>query len=103
MQAAVQTAVVHDTVQPAGFTVTLVAVDFGVQAEPLTIDDQIREARIQVEGLREHISMLEFAKTGVIAHRERAIDHMTRMMELIKGRSDGVRARLAAERGLPHA
>lgn len=103
MRAAVPTAVVRNTAAPHGAMVAIVAVDFGAFSEPLTLDDQIREARIQVEGLREHISMLEFAQTGVIGHRERAVVHMRRMMDLIKGRSERVVARLAAERGLPHA
>lgn len=103
MHATVQTAVLHDASTSQGSLLAVVAVDFGTLAEPLTIDDQIREARIQVEGMKEHICMLEFAKTGVIGHRDRAAEHMHRMMDLIKGRTERVCARLAAERGLPNA
>lgn len=102
MQTTVQTAVVHSKFAPLGAMVSVVAVDFGSQAEPLTLDEQILEIDIQVEGMKERRCMLMFAKTGVIAHKYRAVQHMHRMMDLIKGRSERVRARMAAERGLPH-
>ena len=63
MHATVQTAVLYDASTSQGSLLAVVAVDFGALAEPLTLDDQIREASIQVEGLKEHICMLEFAKT----------------------------------------
>lgn len=103
MQATVHTAVVHSATAPDGAMVSVTAISFGADAEPLSIDEQIREVQIQVEGLKEHLSMLEYTKTGVIAHRERAVEHWRRMVELIKGRSPRVCQRLAAERGLPHA
>jgi len=102
MRTVIETAVVHGASCPDGALVTVMAIDFGARAEPLSIDEQIREALIQLEGLKERRSMQEYDKTGVIAHRERALEHWRRMVDLINGRSPRVCKRIAAERGLPH-
>lgn len=47
--------------------------------------------------------MLAWERTGDFGAHGAATRHEARMKELIKGRSDAVRARMARERGLPHA
>lgn len=103
MRAAVSTAAVS---QPGCTNLVLqhiTAISFSAAAEPLPLADQERELRIQAEGLLERAEMLAWERTGDFGAHGAATRHLARMTELIKGRSDAVRARMAAERGLPHA
>lgn len=61
------------------------------------------ELRIQAEGLLMHAEMLAWERTGDFGAHGAATRHHTQMLELIKGRSEAVRARMAQEMGLPHA
>lgn len=83
--------------------VPVVAICFGAEAEPLPLADQERELRIQAEGLLMQAEMLAWEREGDMGAHGAATRHQARMFELIKGRSDAVRARMAQERGLPHA
>lgn len=93
-------------VRPVGATdtvqlVPVLALSFGPIAEPLSPVDQEREWRIQAEGLMLQVEMSIWERTGDFAAHGSASRHQARMLELIKGRSPAVRARMAAERGLP--
>lgn len=77
--------------------------DFGADSLPLVPADQERELRIQAEGLLMHAELLAWQRTGDFGAHGAATRHQAQMFELIKGRSEAVRARMAAERGLPHA
>lgn len=81
--------------------VPVLALSFGPLAEPLSPVDQEREWLIQAEGLLLQVEMSIWERTGDFAAHGSASRHQARMLELIKGRSEAVRARMAAERGLP--
>lgn len=97
--AAVRPAGAPDAVQ----LVPVLALSFGPLAEPLDPIDQEREWLIQAEGLLLQVEMSIWARTSDLGAHGAATRHHARMLELIKGRSPAVRARMAAERGLPHA
>lgn len=93
-------------VRPAGapdavHLVPVLALSFGPLVEPMTPVDQEREWLIQAEGLLMQVEMSIWARTSDMGAHGAATSHHTRMLELIKGRSPTVRARMAAERGLP--
>ncbi|WP_423459950.1 hypothetical protein [Ottowia sp. VDI28] len=101
MRTTIETATVTQAgAEPAMVPVTVVS--FGAHAEPLSLEDQERELLIQIEGLQIQREMLVWERTGDFGARGQAERHRLRMEELIKGRSDAVRARMAQERGLPH-
>jgi hypothetical protein len=79
---------------------TVSVTNFGECCEPLSLRDQEREIRIAAEGLLLRADMLAFQRTGVPDCRASALKHQDRMFEMIKGRTDAVRERIAAERGL---
>lgn len=91
------------TCRPGGHAVQapVVVICFGPAAEPLPLIDQERELLIQAEGLLMQAQMLAWERTGDFGAHGAATRHQTRMMELIKGRSQEMRTRMAAERGLP--
>lgn len=74
---------------------------FGAAGEPLPLEDQERELRIKAEGLLMEAEMLVWARTSCFSARGNADRHRIRMEQLIKGRSEAVRERMARERGLP--
>lgn len=102
MNTTVTTALVLDPGQPAPHTAPVLAVDFGRDAMPLSAVDQEREWLIQVEGLMLQVEMSVWSRTGNFDAHAAATRHQARMVELIKGRSPAVVARLEAERGLSH-
>lgn len=65
--------------------------------------DQERELRIQAEGLLMQAEMLAWERTGDFGAHGAASRHEARMKDLIMERPKTVQARMAAERGLPHA
>lgn len=81
----------------------VVAVRFGTQVDPLAPLDHEHELLIKIEGLHVELEMSIWARTGDFGAHGAATKHLGRMQELIKGRSPDVQARMAAERGLPHA
>lgn len=81
--------------------VPVVVTSFGPNAEPLALIDQERELLIQIEGLQMQHQMLIWERTGDFGAKGQAERHQLRMFELIKGRSEAVKARIARERGLP--
>lgn len=95
-------AMVTTATTDAGAQLPVAAVCFGAQAEPLALADQERELRIQAEGALMQAEMLAWRRTGDFGAHGAATRHQAQMFELIKGRSEAVRARMAAERGLPH-
>jgi len=103
MRAVVSTAAVTQRGESSPALLPVAVVCFGATAEPLPLADQERELRIQAEGLLLRAEMLAWERTGDFTSHGAATRHQARMVELIKGRSDAVRARMAAERGLPHA
>lgn len=103
MRAAVSIAAVSQPGRAGPAYLPITVVCFGAQAEPLPLADQERELRIQAEGLLLQAEMLAWERTGEFSAHGAAARHQEQMLELIKGRSDAVRARMAAERGLPHA
>lgn len=79
------------------------AVCFGPESDPPSLADQELELRIQAEGLLMQAEMLAWRRSGeFFAHRS-ATQHQNRMVELINCRSEAMQARMAQERGLPHA
>lgn len=103
MRTSVSTAAVAQPGCPGPACLPITVVCFGAQAEPLPLADQERELRIQAEGMLMRAEMLAWERTGDFGAHGAATRHQAQMLELIKGRSDAVRARMAAERGLPHA
>lgn len=103
MRVAFTTAAVQQRGVPGWVQQPVAVVTFGQDAEPLPLVDQERELRIQAEGLLLRAEMLAWERTGDFGAHGAATRHEARMKELIKGRSDAVRARMARERGLPHA
>ena len=101
MQVRVFTAT-HHTPEGHAVQCPMVSTCFGPTAEPLPLIGQERELCIQAEGLLMQAEMLAWERTGDFGAKGAANRHLDRMKELIKGRSDTVRARMAAERGLPH-
>lgn len=81
---------------PDPVMVPVVAVCFGLQAEPLPQQDQEREFRIQAE-------MLRWARTGDFDAHAAANVHKDRMYDLIKGRSELACAWIAEQKGLSDA
>lgn len=65
------------------------------------LSDQERELRIQAEGLLMQAEMLAWERTGDFGAHGAASRHEAQMRELISGRSEAARARMAQERGLP--
>ncbi len=100
MNTTVATALVLDPGDPAPHAVPVLAVDFGRDSMPLSAVDQEREWLIQVEGLMLQVEMSVWNRTGNFDAHASATRHQTRMVELIKGRSPAVVARMEAERGL---
>lgn len=103
MRAAVTTAAVSQPACADPALQPITAMCFGTAAEPLSLAEQERELRIQAEGMLMRAEMLAWERTGDFGAHGAATRHQAQMLELIKGRSDAVRARMAAERGLPHA
>lgn len=103
MHTSVSTALVVDPGQSVAQHVQVLSVDFGLDSMPLSAIDQEREWLIQAEGLLMQVEMSIWARTSDMGAHGAATSHHTRMLELIKGRSPTVRARMAQERGLPHA
>lgn len=104
MRTTVSTAAVQDARVPDAVELrSVVAVCFGAQAEPLAPLDHERELMIRIECLQVELQMSIWTRTGDFGTHGAATRHLDRMQELIKGRSEAVRARMAAERGLPHA
>lgn len=102
MHTTITTAAVHAAGAPdAVQLVPVMALSFGPLSEPLNPVDQEREWRIQAEGLMLQVEMSIWERTGDFAAHGSASRHQARMLELIKGRSPAVRARMAVERGLP--
>lgn len=95
--AAVRPASAQDPVQ----LVPVLALSFGPLAEPMDPVDQEREWLIQAEGLLMQVEMSIWSRTNDMGAHGAATRHHERMLELIKGRSEAVRARMAQERGLP--
>lgn len=75
---------------------------FGASCQPVPLEDQARELRIQAEGLLLEADMLDWQRTGDFGAHGSADAHQARMKELILQRPDSVRARMAADRGLPY-
>lgn len=104
MNTTVTTAAVHSVRAPEAVHLEpVLAVDFGRDSIPLSAIDQEREWLIQVEGLMLQVEMSVWSRTGNFDAHASATRHQARMVELIKGRSPAVVARLEAERGLTHA
>ncbi|GKS91196.1 hypothetical protein [Acidovorax sp. SUPP2539] len=78
------------------------AVCFGAAVEPLAPEDQERELRIRAHGQLMEAEMLAWERTGEFDAHGAASHHRAQMEALIKQRPEHVRARMAAERGLPH-
>lgn len=95
--AAVRPAGAPDAVQ----LVPVLALSFGPLAEPMAPVDQEREWLIQAEGLLMQVEMSIWTRTSDMGAHGAATRHHARMLELIKGRAEAVRTRMAAERGLP--
>lgn len=103
MNTTVTTAAVHSVRSPEAVHLKpVVSVCFGAQAEPLAPLDHERELLISIEGLQVELQMSIWARTGDFGAHGVATRHQARMVELIKGRSPAVVARLEAERGLAH-
>ncbi|MBF5006873.1 hypothetical protein [Diaphorobacter caeni] len=101
MRASVETAIVRRAGEQGSELTQVFVVDFGEAAIPLPISDAHRELLIQIEGMHLHMSLWSTTKDE---HEEyEARRHQDRMYELIKGRSLEMQARIAAEKGLPHA
>lgn len=79
----------------------VLVVGFSNPGEPLPPLDHERELMIRIEGLQLELQMSIWARTGDFGAHAAATRHEARQKELIKGRSEAVRARMAAERGLP--
>lgn len=79
---------------------SVIVTSFGPEADPLSLADQEHELRIRIEGLSMEAEMLAWARTGDFSARGNAERHRIHMEELIKGRSDPVKARMERERGL---
>lgn len=73
------------------------------EPKTLSLADQERELRIQAHGLLMQAEMLAWEHAGCFAARGEADRHRMCMEQLIAGRSEAVKARMARERGLPHA
>lgn len=102
MNTTLTTAAVQDVRVPDAVELRpVMAVCFGAQAEPLAPQDHERELLIKIEGLHVELEMSIWARTGDFGAHGAATRHQARMVELIKGRSPAVQARMAAERGLP--
>jgi len=103
MTTTVSTALVIDPGQTEPVQMPVLAIDFGRESMPLSAVDQEREWLIQVEGLMVQVEMSVWARSGNFDAHASATRHKDRMVELIKGRSPAVVARMEAERGLAHA
>jgi len=101
MRTTMSTAAVSQPDSDCQALLPVAVVCFGATAEPLPLADQERELRIQAEGLLMQAEMLAWERTGDFGAHGAATRHLGRMQELIKGRSDTVRERMARERGLP--
>ncbi|CAN7365898.1 hypothetical protein LJR074_002161 [Acidovorax sp. LjRoot74] len=104
MNTTITAAAVHSARAPEAVHLQpVVAVCFGAQAEPLAPLDHERELLIKIEGLQLELQMSIWTRTGDFGAHGAATRHQARMVELIKGRSPAVVARMEAERGLVHA
>lgn len=75
---------------------------FGTNCEPLSLQDQARELRIQAEGLLLEADMLDWQRTGDFGAHGSADRHFTQMRDLIASRPKAFVVRLEEERGLRH-
>lgn len=104
MNTTLTTAAVHAVGVPDAVQLQpVLAVCFGAHAEPLAPLDHERELLIKIEGLQLELQMSIWARTGDFGAHGAATRHQARMLELIKGRSPAVVARMEAERGLANA
>lgn len=103
MRTAMTTARVYQLHGGAPVDQSVLAISFGLGQAPLAPADQERELRIQAEGFLVQAEMLAWERTGDFGAHGAATRHLAAMQQLIADRPAHVRARMALERGLPHA